>query len=81
MEQKFYINEFKTYENGLNSTIGGEGCLGYTHSPEIRQKISENVKNGNSHKGKTYEKNINSNNTNINNYGSICTKTKANEYI
>jgi len=29
--------------------------LGYTHSPEIRKKISENVKNGNSHRGKTYE--------------------------
>lgn len=53
--EKFYIKEFKSYDNGLNSTFGGEGCLGYTHSPEIRQKISENVKNGNSHKGKTYE--------------------------
>lgn len=54
-KEKFYINKFKSYDNGLNSTFGGEGCLGYTHSPEIRQKISENVKNGNSHKGKTYE--------------------------
>ena len=53
--EKKYIEQYNSYNNGLNSTIGGEGCLGYAHSPEIRQKISENTKNGNSHKGKTYE--------------------------
>lgn len=53
--EKKYIEQYDSFNNGLNSTIGGEGCLGYTHSPEIRQKISENTKNGNSHKGKTYE--------------------------
>ncbi len=53
--EKYYIDIFETYEKGLNSTVGGEGCLGYIHSPEIRIKISEAVKNGNSHKGKTYE--------------------------
>jgi group I intron endonuclease len=53
--EKKYIKEFNSYHNGLNSTYGGEGCLGYTHSPEIRKKISEGTKNGNSHKGKTYE--------------------------
>ena len=53
--EKKYIKQYDSYNNGLNSTFGGEGCLGYTHSPEIRQKISENTKNGNSHKGKTYE--------------------------
>jgi group I intron endonuclease len=53
--EKKYIGQYDSYNNGLNSTFGGEGCLGYTHSPEIRQKISENTKNGNSHKGKTYE--------------------------
>jgi group I intron endonuclease len=53
--EKFYITEFKTYDDGLNSTVGGEGCLGYIHSPEIRKKISENTRDGNSHKGKTYE--------------------------
>ena len=53
--EKKYIKQYYSYTNGLNSTFGGEGCLGYTHSPEIRQKISENTKNGNSHKGKTYE--------------------------
>jgi group I intron endonuclease len=53
--EKKYIKQYDSYTNGLNSTFGGEGCLGYTHSPEIRQKISKNIKNGNSHKGKTYE--------------------------
>lgn len=53
--EKKYIQEFDSYNNGLNSTYGGEGCLGYKHSPEIRKKISEGTKNGNSHKGKTYE--------------------------
>lgn len=53
--EKKYVEKYDSYNNGLNSTLGGEGCLGYTHSPEIRQKISENVKNGKSHKGKTYE--------------------------
>ena len=53
--EKKYIEQYDSYNNGLNATLGGEGCLGYTHSPEIRQKISENTKNGNSHKGKTYE--------------------------
>ena len=53
--EKHFINQFNTFNIGLNSTIGGEGCLGYKHSKEIREKISENTKNGNSHKGKTYE--------------------------
>lgn len=53
--EKKYIEQYDSYNNGLNSTFGGEGCLGYTHSPEIRKKISEHTKNGNSHKGKTYE--------------------------
>jgi group I intron endonuclease len=53
--EKKYIKEYDSYKNGLNSTFGGEGCLGYIHSDEIRKKISENTKNGNSHKGKTYE--------------------------
>lgn len=53
--EKKYIDQYNSYNNGLNATIGGEGCLGYIHSPEMRVKISEAVKNGNSHKGKTYE--------------------------
>jgi len=53
--EKKYIKEYNSYENGLNTTLGGEGCLGYIHPTEVRKKISENLKNGNSHKGKTYE--------------------------
>ena len=53
--EQFYINNLGTFENGLNTTTGGEGCLGYKHSETIRKKISENTKNGNSHKNKTYE--------------------------
>jgi group I intron endonuclease len=53
--EKKHIGQHDSYYNGLNSTFGGEGCLGYTHSPEIRKKISENTKNGNSHKGKSYD--------------------------
>jgi len=53
--EKKYIKEYSSYEDGMNSTFGGEGCLGYVHSVEIRKKISEGTKNGNSHKGKTYE--------------------------
>jgi group I intron endonuclease len=51
----FYIEKFNTYKNGLNSTIGGEGCLGYRHTEETRKKISKIIKNGKSHKGKTYD--------------------------
>lgn len=51
----FYIEKFNTYNTGLNSTIGGEGCLGYKHSEEVRKKISTIIKNGKSHKGKNYD--------------------------
>jgi hypothetical protein len=50
-----YIKLFDTYNNGLNSTFGGEGCLGYEHTDETRKKISHMLTNGASHKGKTYE--------------------------
>lgn len=53
--EKKYIEQYNSYNNGLNATIGGEGCLGYVHSPEVRVKISESVKNSNSHRGKTYD--------------------------
>lgn len=53
--EKHHISFLKTYEIGLNSTLGGEGCLGYKHSKEIREKISNIIKDGRSHKGKTYE--------------------------
>lgn len=52
--EKKYIEQYDSFKNGLNSTLGGEGCLGYVHSPEIRRKISIKTKEGNSHKNKTY---------------------------
>jgi group I intron endonuclease len=54
-KEKFFINEYNTFKDGLNSTYGGEGCLGYKHSKEIREKISKTLIEGKSHKGKTYE--------------------------
>lgn len=53
--EKKYIKEYDSYKNGMNSTLGGEGCLGYVHTPEIREKISKILKDGKSHKGKSYE--------------------------
>lgn len=53
--EKKYIKQYDSFKNGLNSTLGGEGCLGYVHSKEIREKISKLTKENNSHKGKTYE--------------------------
>lgn len=52
--EKFHINKLDTYNNGLNSTYGGEGCLGYKHNYKIRKKISDALIMGKSHKGKTY---------------------------
>lgn len=54
-KEKYFINEMNTFKNGLNSTYGGEGCLGYKHNEEIRKKISKIIKDGRSHKDKTYE--------------------------
>lgn len=53
--EKYYIDKLNTFNNGLNSTCGGEGCLGYKHNSEIRKKISDILKNGKSNKGKSYE--------------------------
>jgi group I intron endonuclease len=50
-----YIKELDTFKTGLNSTVGGEGCLGYRHTKDIREKISQKLMNGKSHKGKTYK--------------------------
>jgi group I intron endonuclease len=55
LEIKF-IKEFDSFNIGLNSTIGGEGCIGYKHTPEARIKCIENGKNvGDFRRGKTYE--------------------------
>lgn len=38
MEQK-YIEEYNSYNEGYNSTKGGEGCIGLIVSEEIREKL------------------------------------------
>lgn len=54
--EKKYIAQYDSYKKGLNSTLGGEGFLGYTHSLTERKKIVKAIKEGGkSHKNKTYE--------------------------
>lgn len=43
----YFIKKYNTYNAGYNSTIGGEGTLGYHLTEETKKKISE------AHKGKT----------------------------
>jgi len=40
-----YINHYDTYNNGYNSTIGGDGVGGCSPSEETRKKMSESAKN------------------------------------
>jgi len=53
--EKFYIKKYETYNTGYNLTIGGEGCIGYTHSDEMKLIISKKVKMAYTHKNLTYE--------------------------
>lgn len=53
--EKKYIQQYDSFNTGLNLTKGGEGVLGYTHSKEIRKKISDKLNDNNPHKDKTYE--------------------------
>ena len=40
-----YINHYDTYNNGYNSTTGGDGVGGFSPSEETRKKMSESAKN------------------------------------
>ena len=53
--EKFYIEKYNTFNEGYNLTIGGEGCVGYSHSDEMKIIISEKTKMGYTHKDLTYE--------------------------
>jgi len=53
--EKEYILYYDSFINGLNSTFGGEGCLGYKHSPEILKKMSKIQNEQNNRRGKTYK--------------------------
>lgn len=44
-QEIFYISEYDTYQNGYNSTIGGEGTRGFSPSDETKQKQSISAKN------------------------------------
>lgn len=40
--EKFYIQEYDSFKNGYNSTLGGDGgVLGYKHTEETKQKLKE----------------------------------------
>ena len=45
--ERYYIDLYDTYKNGYNSTLGGDGCVGFHLSEEAKKKISR------IHKGKT----------------------------
>lgn len=51
-----FIKEFDTFNAGLNSTMGGEGCIGYKHTEEAKLKCQLNSKQiADFRRGKTYE--------------------------
>lgn len=45
-QEVYYIETYDTYKNGYNSTLGGEGMRGFTHSENTRKKLSK------AHKGR-----------------------------
>lgn len=44
-QEVFYIDKYDTYQNGYNSTIGGEGARGFSPSDETKKKQSISAKN------------------------------------
>lgn len=42
--EKYFIKEYDSYNNGYNSTLGGDGCFGLILSAEARKKISDKNK-------------------------------------
>lgn len=42
--EKYFIEKYDTFKNGYNSTLGGDGIIGFKHSDETKQLISENSK-------------------------------------
>jgi group I intron endonuclease len=44
-QEVYYIDCYNTYNNGYNSTLGGEGVGGFAPSEETRKKMSESAKN------------------------------------
>jgi group I intron endonuclease len=48
--ENHFIEQYDSYRNGYNSTLGGDGTLDYKHTEESKKKISE------SHKGRIFTK-------------------------
>ena len=42
--EPYFIKEYNTYNIGYNTSLGGEGTLGYRHTLETKKKISEKSK-------------------------------------
>lgn len=49
------IKKYDSFNSGYNSTKGGEGIVGWSHSEETKQKISKSLM-GNERSGETREK-------------------------
>lgn len=47
--EKHYIEEYDSYNNGYNMTLGGEGALGWTHNEGTKKFLSESQKGENGH--------------------------------
>ncbi len=43
-DEKYFIKEYNTFNDGYNLTLGGEGLLGFSPSSETREKISQSEK-------------------------------------
>ena len=39
--ERYYINQYDSYDNGYNLDQGGAGCPGYKHTEEFKQNLSE----------------------------------------
>ena len=55
LKEIYYIGFYNSKDSGYNLTIGGEGCLGYTHNEETRKKLSQMLTENHPHRGKKYE--------------------------
>ena len=42
--EKFYIEQFDSFKNGYNSTLGGEGTRGYNYDKKTKKKMSDSAK-------------------------------------
>ena len=40
--ETFFVMKYNSFNNGYNSTLGGEGVIGYKHNKERREKIRLN---------------------------------------